>query len=155
MPRKNYEKWRPSDKKRLLNLASFFPLTGEKYTAVELLPGMILKNIYILTLIFLLMKYSLFCFMLPVLLFTFKSEDVVCLSIMYTIVVVHTYICSTTKKILVRLEKAICKETCQCFLEKKCSERPTTNASKVSYFKKTDTTYIQCFRKCILNIAVI
>ena len=40
MPRKNYEKWRPSDKKRLLNLASFFPLTGEKYTAVELLPGM-------------------------------------------------------------------------------------------------------------------
>ena len=38
--RKNYEKWRPSDKKRLLNLASFFPLTGEKYTAVELLPGM-------------------------------------------------------------------------------------------------------------------
>ena len=41
MPRKNYEKWRPSDKKRLLNLASFFPLTGEKYTAVELLPGII------------------------------------------------------------------------------------------------------------------
>ena len=40
--RKNYEKWRPSDKnkKRMLNLAGFFPLTGEKYTAVELLPGM-------------------------------------------------------------------------------------------------------------------
>ena len=38
--RKNYERWTDVGvTKKVLQLASFFPLTGEKYTAVELLPG--------------------------------------------------------------------------------------------------------------------
>ena len=35
----NYKKWTKKEDKKSLKLASFLPLTGEKYTAVELIPG--------------------------------------------------------------------------------------------------------------------
>ena len=35
----NYKRWTKKEDKKSLKLASFLPLTGEKYTAVELIPG--------------------------------------------------------------------------------------------------------------------